>query len=226
MEIEAKFRIPNVRAAQELAAVERVGDYTLGPEETVRVRDTFYDTATGLLERVRHVFRARRREDGMVILTLKGMTRSRGPVHSRSEREITVPGLTRGELSASDLPDGELRRALEDLVGPQPLKPFLRVRQARRVRPVRRRRRIVGEWSVDRVEFRAANRRRTFYELEIELKHSGTRKELGALVAEVRHTWSLQAVREGKFLRALKFTREHPSRAGGRAGHAGRAHRA
>jgi inorganic triphosphatase YgiF len=75
------------------------------------------------------------------------------------------------------------------------------------VKLIRRGRRVVAELSIDRVQFRAGERTRVFYELEMELKKAGTFAELVELERWLAKEWNLKPEREGKFVRAVEFMR-------------------
>jgi inorganic triphosphatase YgiF len=83
--------------------------------------------------------------------------------------------------------------------------PVFSITQTRHIRVLKKGRRVVGEWSVDRVEFRAGERKRVFYELEIELKKSGTEQELAEILQALRKQVKLKPQLQSKFERALKF---------------------
>jgi len=208
MEIEAKFKIPDARAARELQRIARVGEFTLGPAQTIRVRDTFYDTAARHLSASRHVLRVRRRKDGKTILTFKAPTHQDGVIHRRPETEMQMawPRAPR-KLSRENLPP-RIFKLVAPLCANAPLHSLFTTQQTRHVRVVRRGRRVIGEWSLDRVEFRAGARRKIFYELEIELKKSGTEVELQKLLDALAREWKLEPETRGKFQRARVFMRQ------------------
>lgn len=205
MEVESKFRIPNFQVARQLRGLARLGEYSLGEERISIVRDVFYDTADRRLIKTMHALRVRHRSDGQIIVTLKGASERKGAIHRRTEMETVVRRLKRGRVSVSDLPHGDVSMKLRSLVGDLALGPFLTNYQTRHVRTVRRKRRAIGEWSLDRVQFRAQARRHIFYELEIELKKNGTEADLRALNRIVQAEWGLDPTTTSKFERALEF---------------------
>jgi inorganic triphosphatase YgiF len=207
MEIEAKFVVPTAQVARTLRAVDRVTGYSLSAPTRLTVRDTFFDSPDSHLLNVRYVLRTRRRSDGKTFLTLKTSTIRRGAIHSRPEIEVEIPERSaRRSLRADDLPTA-IRKAVEPLIGAEPLAPIFSISQTREVRIVRYGRKIVAEWSLDRVRFHAASRRRAFYELEIELKKGGSEDDLHSIVRWVEREFQLAPQEESKFARALKFVR-------------------
>ncbi len=205
MEIEAKFSIPDARAARQLQTLDALGAFTLTAPHTLKMRDTFFDTSAQDLTRARHTLRLRRRSDGKQFVTLKAPTQKNGAVFRRpeTEREIYFARSPK-RLTRAMLPP-RISRLLAPFVGDASLHPLFSITQTRRVRVLKHGRRVIGEWSVDRVEFRAGARRRVFYELEIELKRTGTEKELAASIAALQKIMQLEPQRRGKFERAFEF---------------------
>lgn len=205
MEIEAKFILPDLETAKQLRAFDTLDSFTLGAPRLLKMRDTFFDTPARALSRTRHVLRVRQRSDGKMIVTLKAPTEKIGAVHSRPETEV--------ELHFARLPKTLLRaniplrvyKLIAPLVGEAVLHPLFSITQTRDVRVLKKGRRLIGEWSIDRVEFRAGARKRVFYELEIELKKSGTEQELLEFTEALRKKIELKPQRRSKFERALKF---------------------
>lgn len=205
MEVEAKFGIPDAHTARALQRVVRLGEFALGPAQTLRVRDTFYDAPERRLSAALYVLRVRRQSDGKTLVTLKAPTRQEGAIHRRpeTEAEMDSPRAPRA-LSRENLPP-RIFKLIAPICADAPLHPLFTTLQTRHVRDVRRGRRVIGEWSVDRVEFRAGARRKVFYELEIELKKSGTEAELQELLNALAQDWKLEPEPRGKFQRAREF---------------------
>lgn len=207
MEIEAKFSVPDARTAGKLQSLNALGDFLLDAPVVLKMRDTFFDTPAGALTRARHVLRVRLRSDGKAFITLKAPTHKIGAVHLRPETEIElIPARLPKTLSRSNLPPAVVKR-IAPLVGDSILHPLFSITQTRHIRVVKQGRRVIGEWSVDRVEFRAGARRHVLHELEIELKKSGKEQELGELVAALRKQIKLKPQPRSKFARALAFYR-------------------
>jgi inorganic triphosphatase YgiF len=207
MEIEAKFTVPNAHTVKLLESLGTVGEFSLKAPEGLKMRDTFYDTSASTLINARHVLRVRRRSDGKTFLTLKAPTETLGAVHRRPETEVELD-LARvpKTVSRATLPRGIYKR-IAPLVGDSILYPLFSITQIRHIRVLKKGRRVIGEWSVDRVEFRAGARQNVFYELEIELKKSGSERELEEILAVLRKQIKLKPQRRSKFERALEFYR-------------------
>jgi inorganic triphosphatase YgiF len=207
LEIEAKFKVVDAALARKLRALDRVADYSMSAPSRYVVHDTFFDTPGGVLLRERNVLRVRRRSDGNVFLTLKTSATREGAVHSRPEIEAKIV-LRRAPrvLHVHELP-ARFKKLLAPLVDAEPLFPLITISQTREVRMLRQGRQVVGEWSLDRVKFRAGSHRRAFYELEIELKKAGMLLDLNKIAGWLEREFHLAPEQESKFARALHFTR-------------------
>lgn len=207
MEIEAKFSIPDVQTARQLQVLDALGAFVLGAPRVLKMRDTFFDTSARALGSARYVLRVRQRNDDKQFVTLKAPTEKRGAVHHRPETEVELHiARLPNELTRANLPPRVFKH-IAPFVGDAALHPLFSITQTRHVRVLKKGRRVIAEWSVDRVEFRAGARRQVFYELEIELKNSGTEAELEEFTNALRKEIKLKPQRSGKFVRALQFYR-------------------
>lgn len=205
MEVEAKLVVPDSAVARKLRAVQRMGDFTYSAPERIVVRDTFFDTRARDLSSGKHVLRIRQRNDGRTVVTFKAPASRDNAIHSRPETEVEMQTMpTPRALNAASLP-AQVRKLVAPLAKDDTLYPLFAISQTRDLKTVRHGRRIVAEWSLDRVTFRAGKRQRAFYELEIELKKTGTPDELTLMVEWVTREFQLAAMPESKFARALKF---------------------
>jgi inorganic triphosphatase YgiF len=213
MEIEAKFVVPDATVARKLRAVEQIDTYSLSAATRFTVRDTFFDTRANDLLSTRHVLRVRRRSDGSTFLTFKAPSQKNASdtdnssIHRRPETEVKIPqSRTPRVLHVGELPP-RIQKLVAPLVHDDALYPMFSTFQTRDVKLVRAARRIIAEWSVDFVKFRAGARRRTFYELEVELKKTGQERDLEKIGEWLEREFQLQPSRESKFARALQFMR-------------------
>lgn len=207
MEIEAKYTVPDKRAANEQRALDHIDAFTLGTASRYVVRDTYFDTRAADLLNTKHVLRLRQRSDGNAFLTFKAPAQETGAVHSRPETEVavTLARLPRS-LAVNALPT-RIKKLVVPLTQDTTLHPMFSISQRRIVRDVRAGRKIIGEWSLDHVRFRAGTRKHEFYELEIELKKMGTAAELERITAWLEREFDLRPQTESKFKRALDFMR-------------------
>lgn len=206
MEIEAKFIVPTRALAQKLRAVECMADLTCGAPKYVEIRDTFFDTHARDLIRARHVLRFRRSSDGRALLTLKAPAKQKGAVHARPEIEVEVSHARTPRILAVEALPARIRKLVTPLVTAMELYPLFSISQTREVKTIRRARETIAEWSLDYVKFRSGERQEAFYELEIELKKTGTRQDLEKMVAWVEEEYRLLPMTESKFARGLRFT--------------------
>lgn len=203
MEIEAKFAVPDEATLNRLAAMDQLAGYRLLPAETKRMHDKFMDTLDCAVLRSGHVCRQRDYGDHLVMSLKSGHT-VEGSVHRREELEVTLPR----PRAIVQWPDSEIRTKLLGLIGDVPLAPLFDQRQTRVVRMLQQADRIVAEFSADRVELSRRDRQALYFELEVELKESGTDDDLNAIVQCLIDEWQLQPETRSKFQRALEFSRE------------------
>jgi|SRR5581483_871853 inorganic triphosphatase YgiF len=206
MEIEAKFVIPDAVTARRLRALARIGEFALTEAQTLRVRDTFFDTPARTLSAARTVLRVRRRSDGKTFLTLKTPTAQRGAIHRRPEIEAEIPFARAPKTLARENLPPRIYKHIAPCIGDARLQPLVSISQTRHVRLLKKGRRVIGEWSIDRVEFRAGAQIRVMYELEIELSKSEAEAELAELARYIEKEWNLQPQPKSKFARALAFS--------------------
>ncbi|MCC7161589.1 MAG: CYTH domain-containing protein [Anaerolineae bacterium] len=205
MEVEAKYIVPDPDAVRRLGRIERIDRFKLSAPTRYVAQDTFFDTRANDLVGSRHVLRLRRRSDGRALLTFKAPAEKSGAIHQRPETEVEVSfARTPRVLSVGALPR-RVRKLVAPLVRSDDLYPLFSISQRRIVRNVRDGRKTIGEWSLDHVRFRAGERKHEFYELEIELKKTGTDNELSIIADWIEHELGLEAQTESKFKRALDF---------------------
>ena len=213
MEIEAKFAVPDEATLERLAQADRLAGYTLLPAKIKRVHDTFMDTPDRAVLTSGHVCRQRDYGDH-IVMSLKSGHTVEGGVHRREELEVTLPQA----MPISQWPDSEIRTKLLYLIGDVTLTSLFDQWQTRVVRMtlaptavqcgVSQTDRIVAEFSADRVELSRGDRQALYFEMEVELKESGTDDDLNAIVACLKDEWGLQPEARSKFQRALAFSRD------------------
>jgi inorganic triphosphatase YgiF len=182
----------------QLQTVDQIAGYTLSPGQTKQVHDTFVDTPYRAILAARHVCR-KREVDGHIVMTLKRGQTVAGAVHRRDEWEVTLES----ERSIGQWPPSEIRDRLLALVGDVPLVPLFDQHQTRIVRWASRADRVVAEVSVDHVMLSIKGHEQSYYEVEIELKASGTEEDLAWMAAALADEWHLRPETRSKFSRAL-----------------------
>ncbi len=179
VEIELKYRVDDLAAAEKLLTAERLGPFALtgsGPRAT-QLEDRYVDTSDGSLERAGFAVRLRQ-SGGRTIVSVKSLARTDGPGGSVRRDELEGPAdrvATPVEWPASDA-----RSLVLEHAGDAPLVERVTVRQLRRKRQLRSPAARV-ELSLDEVDVVARGRVvDRFVELEAELT-KGDEAELEAL---------------------------------------------
>ncbi len=201
MEIEAKFLVPDKATWLKLQTVEQIAGYALSTGETKQVHDTFVDTPDRKILTSQYVCR-KREVDGHIVMTLKHGQTVEGAVHRRDEWEVTLEH----ELPIRQWPPSEIRDRLFPLVGDAPLVPLFDQHQTRIVRWASQAERRVAEVSVDHVMLSIKGREQSYYELEVELKDSGTEEDIARMAASLADEWHLPPETRSKFSRALALS--------------------
>jgi len=200
VEVELKFRMSDAAAGERLIAGEEIDGFSaLGPAETVKIEDSYVDTADGALLAAGYAGRLRTGAAGTVI-TLKGLRRADdgGALHRREELE----GPALAGRAPSAWPESAARDAVAGIAGDRPLAEIARIRQTRR-------RRLFGsggtvvEVSVDDVSVLAGGSAvERFAELELELRE-GDEAALGPLLDLLSEIEELVPAQTSKLERAL-----------------------
>ncbi|MEA3375275.1 MAG: CHAD domain-containing protein [Chloroflexota bacterium] len=199
MEIEAKFAVPDVATFQRLQAVEHVAGFSLSAHQVQQVRDTYLDTEERLI--LASGYACRRREtESEVLITLKGLGRADGGIHRRMELEISLPSYE----APQEWPDSPVRDLVLEVTGGADLIPLFDLRQTRVFRRMSHGELLVAQLSLDNVRV-TADRRRSHFELEVELAPQGAASDMAAIVTFLQDEWDLIPEPRSKFERALAF---------------------
>ncbi len=200
VEVELKFRMSDAATGERLIAGEEIDGFSaLGPAETVRIEDSYVDTADGSLLAAGYAGRLRT-GDGGTVITLKGLRRTDdgGALHRREELE----GPALADRPPSAWPESAARDAVVGIAGDRPLAETARIRQTRR-------RRLYGsgstvvEVSVDDVAVLAGGSVvERFAELELELRE-GDDAALDPLLGLLSEIEELVPAQTSKLERAL-----------------------
>jgi len=203
MEIEAKFAVPDLSTFQRLQAVDHVAGFALSAHQVQQVRDTYLDTDERLILVSGYACRCRETESE-ILITLKGLGRAEGAIHRRRELEISLPAYE----PPQDWPESPVRDLVLSVTGDKALLPLFELRQTRVFRRMSQGELLVAQFSLDNVRFVADDRRRSRFELEVELAPQGTASDMGAIVTYLQDEWDLVPEPRSKFERALEFIDE------------------
>ena len=181
IEVEARFRVTEPEALDRLAALDGLGDATLGPPIAFEETDTYLDTEDGALGAARWACRLRRR-GSRVTVSLKGPPEAGtgGWLHLRPE----VEGPATAEPDPARWPRSDARDLLDRLRAGHPLRQRLTLRQRRTERAVTVAGRLVGVLSMDDVTVvRHGRDVDRFAIVELELAAEGAAGGSGELMA-------------------------------------------
>ena len=203
MEIEAKFAVPDVATFQQLQAVQHVAGFALSAHQVQQVSDTYLDTEERLILASGYACRWRETE-AEVLLTLKGLGKAEGAIHRRRELEISLVSYVPPE----DWPESPVRDLVLQMTDGAPLVPLFDLRQTRVFRRMTQGELLVAQLSLDNVRIVANRRRKSHFELEVELAPQGTANDMRAIVTYLQDQWNLAPEPCSKFERALAFLDE------------------
>lgn len=171
---------------------------------TVRIVDTYYDTARWDLRAAGYACRLRR-TGRKAILCMKSLKRPRRGVSIREEFEQRIPApLPRQPLCN---PPGRVGRKIAEIIGEAPLREIFRIRNNRRVFHAR----FNGLSAIvcaDRFTVLARGRARAFAEVELELV-AGTARDLRKFGHELMQRVPLRCGGRSKYRLGLRAGR-HP----------------
>ncbi len=201
MEVELKYRVGELAAAERLLAAERVGPFAGGGggARSTQLEDRYVDTADGALGRAGFAVRLRQ-TGGETIVSVKSLTRTNGPGGSVRRAELEGPADRVG--AAMDWPASDARALVLEHAGDAPLVELVTVRQLRRKRQLKSGQSRV-ELSLDEVDVVSRGRIvDRFVELEAELT-KGDEQELEALGAALDAEPTLRRAKTSKLESAL-----------------------
>ena len=201
MEVELKYRVGELAAAERLLAAERVGPFagTAGRARSTQLEDRYVDTADGALGRAGFAVRLRQ-SGGKTVVSVKSLARTDGPGGSVRREELEGPADRVG--AAVDWPASDARALVLEHAGDAPLVELVTVRQLRRKRQLKSGQSRV-ELSLDEVDVVSRGRIvDRFVELEAELT-KGDENELEALGAALDAEPTLRRAMTSKLEAAL-----------------------
>jgi len=167
IEVELKYRVVDLAAAERYLVAEEIGTFTGGAVvRSTQMEDRYMDTSDGALAKAGFAVRLRQSGRGTIV-SVKGLARTEGAGGAVRREELEGPAdRTLGPL---EWPASDARALVLELVGDAPLVELVTVRQLRRKRIVRDGETRV-ELSLDEVD--VVSRSRVidrFVELEAEL---------------------------------------------------------
>jgi CHAD domain-containing protein len=199
VEIEAKYAILGPLNATALASLD-LGPFALFPEEVNHHRDVLLDTPTRAITSSGVAVRLRYMDDGSVLVTFKGPNAGSNGIHEREEIEREIENPNRYDYTHWP---AEIVSRIQPLVHDEPLVPLVRIYIHRRTWAVERGGRVVAEMALDQGIINAGGRTARVHELEVELKHDGTRTDLDDLGRRLLEQLPLQPQPRGKLQRGL-----------------------
>jgi triphosphatase len=200
-EVELKYRVEDLAAAERLLAADRLGPFTGGPgrARSTQLEDRYVDTADGALARAGFAVRLRQ-SGGETVVSVKSLAHIEGPngIFRRDELEGPADRIA----PPVDWPASDARSLVVEHAGDAPLVERVTIRQLRRKRQLRSAATRV-ELSLDEVDVVARGRVvERFVELEAELTR-GEESELEALGAAIESESGLERARTSKLEAAL-----------------------
>ena len=200
-EVELKYRVGDMAAAERVLAADRLGPFTAGAgrARSTQLEDRYVDTADGALARAGFAVRLRQ-SGGATIVSVKALTHIEHPDGAFHREELEGPADR--VAPPIDWPTSDARALVMEHAGDAPLVERVTIRQLRRKRLLRSAATRV-ELSLDEVDVVARGRVvDRFVELEAEVT-KGEGSELAALGAAIESETGLERARTSKLESAL-----------------------
>ena len=200
-EVELKYRVGDLAAAERLLAADRLGPFTggAGRARSTQLEDRYVDTADGALARAGFAVRLRQ-TGGETIVSVKALAHAEGANGAMHRDELEGPADR--VAPPVDWPASDARSLVVEHAGDAPLVERVTIRQLRRKRLLRSAATRV-ELSLDEVDVVERGRVvERFVELEAELT-KGEESELAALGAAIESETGLERARTSKLESAL-----------------------
>ncbi len=200
-EVELKYRVGDLAAAERMFDTERLGPFSggAGRARSIQLEDRYVDTADGALARAGFAVRLRQ-AGGETLVSVKSLAHTDGP--GGSVRRDELEGPADRVAAPADWPNSDARALVLEHAGDAPLVERVTIRQLRRKRLLKSAATRV-ELSLDEVDVvsrgRVVDR---FVELEAELT-KGDETELTALGTALEVEPTLQRARASKLEAAL-----------------------
>lgn len=196
-EIELKLHIDSAAQLQTVHTDATLAALFTGQPEIIRMETTYFDTADGALSAKKWTLR-RRKENGVCVTCLKTPgTQTEGGVPVRGEWETTEPDFPKAiECLVADGAPEALAQYAASGVEETCSAAFVRLAQQLRLTDG-----SLCELACDEGVLSGGGHKRSFYELELELK-KGTPEKMLALGEYLKKTYKLREEPKSKFARA------------------------
>lgn len=207
-EVELKYRVTDLGAAERLMAADRIGPFTAGSRaRTIQLEDRYVDTGDGAISRAGFAVRLRQ-QAGETIVSVKSLASSSGV--GGSVRRDELEGPADRVAPALDWPPSDARALVVEHAGDAPLIELVTIRQLRRQRQLKASGTRI-ELSLDEVDVvRRGRVVERFVELEAELR-KGDETALGSLAVELAMQRGLRRVETSKLEAAMAAVGREPA---------------
>jgi CHAD domain-containing protein len=204
MEMEAKYTILGPLHPASITDLN-LSPFQLHPEGEAYHQDVLLDTTNKTITSSGHSLRLRHKL-GNTVATFKGP--NHGSAGVRVREEIEVPIAAEAADDYHQWP-AEVRKRILPLVKDEPLVPLIKMHVHRVTWAVLRDGKTVGELALDQGIISAGGRTARVHEIEVEIKDTGTRKDLTAFGHVLSDRLPLQPQPRGKLQRGLALLRQH-----------------
>lgn len=196
-EIELKLNVSSAVKMEAVRSDPELSRLAAGQEKTIRMQTTYYDAPDGAISERKWTFR-RRQENDLCVTCLKTPGRDENdPASARGEWETEEKELSKAvEKLIADGAPAELAALTANGVLPTCSASFIR-----RALLLRLCDGSTCELACDAGELSGGERRRPFFEIELELK-SGQPEQMLALGKRLQQTYGLSVEPKSKFARA------------------------
>lgn len=207
-EVELKYRVTDLGAAERLMAADRIGPFTAGSRaRTIQLEDRYVDTGDGAISRAGFAVRLRQ-QAGETIVSVKSLASSSGV--GGSVRRDELEGPADRVAPALDWPPSDARALVVEHAGDAPLIELVTIRQLRRQRQLKASGTRI-ELSLDEVDVvRRGRVVERSVELEAELR-KGDETALGSLAVELAMQRGLRRVETSKLEAAMAAVGREPA---------------
>ncbi|WP_410508308.1 CHAD domain-containing protein [Methanosarcina hadiensis] len=209
MEIESKFLVPEEKDFKALENLSMLDSYTISETKIQLNEDTFLDTENKDIMAAGYYLRVRKDsgEKGKWI-TIKSLGGFNAGTHRREEYVCFLPE----GFSVLECPDLRIRNMIFQFTSGLGLLPLITLKQKRIIRQLKLEEKLIADLYLDRVNLKSESRKKTYNELEVELKNGGTVDDLEAIRSFLLSHYNLKESPFSKFERAYIFRENLPEK--------------